>query len=94
MTADYGLELCLKAALLAKPAYQLFLDGTFGKTIRFHHVTDENGSVLGSFGRMAEAFQFLLDLDVKFVVVHTETSTLLVGLKHLKNQEELDQWRK
>ena len=91
---DYGLELCLKTMLIAKPAHQLFADNLIGLKTRVHWLTDATGEVLGSFATFSAAFGWCLDNDVQYLVVHTERGTSLLAIKWLKSTPEHEQWLK
>jgi len=91
---NYGLEICLKAALAAKPCHQIFIDNLIGLKTRVHWITDDQGVVQGSFAKLSDALGWLLDNEVKFVVVHSERGVAIVALKWLASTEDHEKWLK
>jgi len=91
---NYGLETCLKAALTAKPAHQIYIDNLIGLKTRVHWLTDDQGVVQGSFARLSDCLGYCLDNDIQYVVVHSERGVSIVAIKWLKTSEEHEKWLK
>jgi len=81
-------NLALGALLTAKPSFQLYFDNDYSARIRFHHLTDEKGVVVETFSLVGEAFCWLLDHDVPFVICHTDRGAVVVNVRRLKPLKE------